>query len=625
MQLPEIYRCIVVCRCSVFGCIRVSVDSILCTASMIASLVLAWINQILAALLGMVLALASLIPIPRLRQWCPPQIAIFDGLIAVTIGIVLYVLILWAFVSLFGSGDDAAKSSIATNDERAAWGQIRRSEELSSDVSGYSLSTENEDVDETQALKDFDDYEKLQTPNENDQTDLVCECRVQNPLDDPFDDEFDGSEATKLGPRISDTHASLERPTGGNRLKTPLEYQERLLGLSIVNRDAVDVAPADFQTAETQVRPKSRGADREARADALEQFTMHILEISPEEAIIEESEYTESMSSLAPCGHCGADYCDDTTCQCGQTSNEAPNGPSANINMNREMTGAEGEEEKTRIPRENDLSVEKTDRSVDLAWWVSQVNPKYDDEESLTLTLDTEFENVNNNNEWKNERFSSLGGDSSSSSATLKEGRKRASSSTDSSDYKTAEEENHNNNAKRGSLTDALAEGDGHALRTKRWHRGERPAALIQNRSQARNDRQRSGQEARRWPAGRRWRNARRRSTSTVSEESKMSTTDTTMRSSLQSEMPSTTDGLALISPSPITLNTPSSEAELTLTQQLRASKYPRLILEGGGDCGVNQLNNRLYFMDTYQQHIFQKTAVHVFGTTNLETFYEQN
>ena len=103
MQLPEIYRCIVVCRCSVFGCIRVSVDSILCTASMIASLVLAWINQILAALLGMVLALASLIPIPRLHQWCPPQIAIFDGLIAVTIGIVLYVLILWAFVSLFGS------------------------------------------------------------------------------------------------------------------------------------------------------------------------------------------------------------------------------------------------------------------------------------------------------------------------------------------------------------------------------------------------------------------------------------------------------------------------------------------------------------------------------------------
>jgi len=48
------------------------------------------------------------------------------------------------------------------------------------------------------------------------------------------------------------------------------------------------------------------------------------------------------------------------------------------------------------------------------------------------------------------------------------------------------------------------------------------------------------------------------------------------------------------------------------------------VILEGGGDCDVNQLNNRLFFMDTYQQHLFEKTAVHVFGTANVDTFCEQ-
>ena len=61
------------------------------------------INKILASILGLGLALVSLIPVPRLRQWCPPQMAIFDALIAITIGIVLYVLILWAVVSFLGS------------------------------------------------------------------------------------------------------------------------------------------------------------------------------------------------------------------------------------------------------------------------------------------------------------------------------------------------------------------------------------------------------------------------------------------------------------------------------------------------------------------------------------------
>ena len=58
---------------------------------------------------------------------------------------------------------------------------------------------------------------------------------------------------------------------------------------------------------------------------------------------------------------------------------------------------------------------------------------------------------------------------------------------------------------------------------------------------------------------------------------------------------------------------------------QMQAAKTPRVILEGGGDCDISEVNNRLSFMDSYQQHLFQKTALHIFGTANLDTFCEQN
>jgi len=58
----------------------------------------ALLNKLAAMFLGAFLLLLSLVPIPRLGQWCPPTIAIFDGLLALTCGIILYVLILMAFV-----------------------------------------------------------------------------------------------------------------------------------------------------------------------------------------------------------------------------------------------------------------------------------------------------------------------------------------------------------------------------------------------------------------------------------------------------------------------------------------------------------------------------------------------
>jgi len=57
----------------------------------------AMLLKLRSLLLGIFLLLLSLIPIPRLSQWCPPAIAIFDGLLAITAGIAFYVLILWAF------------------------------------------------------------------------------------------------------------------------------------------------------------------------------------------------------------------------------------------------------------------------------------------------------------------------------------------------------------------------------------------------------------------------------------------------------------------------------------------------------------------------------------------------
>merc|ERR1711931_285894 len=57
----------------------------------------ALLNKLAALILGLFLVIISLIPIPRLGQWCPAFIALFDGLLAITVGLILYVLILWAF------------------------------------------------------------------------------------------------------------------------------------------------------------------------------------------------------------------------------------------------------------------------------------------------------------------------------------------------------------------------------------------------------------------------------------------------------------------------------------------------------------------------------------------------
>ena len=66
---------------------------------------IAWgtISKLLASVLGILISIASLIPLPRFTQWCPPMIPLFDGMIALAVGMILYVLILWAWVSWFGT------------------------------------------------------------------------------------------------------------------------------------------------------------------------------------------------------------------------------------------------------------------------------------------------------------------------------------------------------------------------------------------------------------------------------------------------------------------------------------------------------------------------------------------
>ena len=59
------------------------------------------ISKIFASSFGVVMSLLSLIPLPRLNNWCPPVVPIFDFLIALAVGIILYVLVLWAVVSWF--------------------------------------------------------------------------------------------------------------------------------------------------------------------------------------------------------------------------------------------------------------------------------------------------------------------------------------------------------------------------------------------------------------------------------------------------------------------------------------------------------------------------------------------
>merc|ERR1719244_1502388 len=52
------------------------------------------VQELAAFVLGLVLVGGSFIPMPRLTNWCPPTVALFDGLIAVAIGLVVYVLLL---------------------------------------------------------------------------------------------------------------------------------------------------------------------------------------------------------------------------------------------------------------------------------------------------------------------------------------------------------------------------------------------------------------------------------------------------------------------------------------------------------------------------------------------------
>lgn len=649
MDSSGIHRFIAACRCNIFSCVCCSSSSgVLGTISMLVSFLWASINKILASILGLGLALVSLIPVPRLRQWCPPQMAIFDALIAITIGIVLYVLILWAVVSFLGSGEESSsreadqQSGAADRSNKYSYGfsvgsesdETVGSESDETDFSGAYAAYKEDEID-----GDYQSEYLTNPASQETDSGISDESQGQALVSAGFENVEDEDSRAKI-PNVTfglDQETTRPKQTYQSQPKTPRDYQEGLLRMTVVKRDSVDIPPSDFQpetnTAETQVRPKSRAA---SRSSALEQFTMHILEISPEEAVIEESEYTESRNSSPLCGHCGADYCDDTTCPCGTgcaTSNTFPNDKSENMKAD-ERSEAEKEEDKPKEEsiNEDELSMMGVDRSEDLARWVSQVDPNFDDDEEKRSQTD-DLENVNNNNRWRGigKRSSGIDGDSSSSSGTLKDSRWRASSS-DSSEYLTAEEENQNNNAKdivrRERPEDALGEGDGLGMR--RWRQERRPDALIQKRptgrdllnSELRNTKSAAGRNV----------TVRARGRSTTSnasgDNSKMSTTDTTRMSSLQSEMPSempsTTDGVALISPPPITLNAPSSEAELTLTQQLRAAKCRPVILEGGGDCDVNQLNNRLFFMDTYQQHLFEKTAVHVFGTANVDTFCEQ-
>ena len=86
-----------------FNALSFPSERVIQTVSAITNVAWSAISNLLAAGLGLILSLLSWIPLPRLTQWCPPMIPIFDGLIALTIGIILYVLALWILVAYFGS------------------------------------------------------------------------------------------------------------------------------------------------------------------------------------------------------------------------------------------------------------------------------------------------------------------------------------------------------------------------------------------------------------------------------------------------------------------------------------------------------------------------------------------
>lgn len=629
---------------------------------------IAWgtISKLLASVLGILISIASLFPLPRFTQWCPPMIPLFDGMIALAVGMILYVLILWAWVSWFGTEEEDS-SNHETGPRQAKRDNRPPQDRRETRPCGCCDSgAENSRDDTTKAAVALHiNSEPVLRSTRGDKL-SQGEIREQSsdilPLidsDDGRDGEYPltGRTLIDLGsvePNSRASHSvhgsivsSIRQNPDEPYLSPMTEQREQQLEIS--HRDRINIPPADYQTAETQVRPKAKSKSRASKSiDNLEMYTMHIVEISPEEAVVEESEYTESMTSEhSLCQHCGADYCDDDTCPCGTEdgTGNAQTDDSGHHNVNEgraegpmeEGSDAEKTLEEESSPADDGnalLTNEEYDRSGDVAEWVNSVSPDYDVDgarEESAASGPAEEKNANNNNRCNHDN------NTDSSSETLKGSRRRLFS-TDSSEYFTAEEEISNKPGENRFLfrqrrrrrsssldqtdaslaTDVLAEGDGVSVGSRGWRRKTRPEALIQRTAMA------SDKRRKRRGATDGYLDSTASSLSGPESVARMSTTNTTMVSSLRSEIPSTTEGVALISPPPVTLDTPSSDIQLTLTQQLQVAQLPHVVLEGSGDCNICELNNRISFLEAYQPHLFQKTAVHIFGTANLDTFYEQ-
>jgi len=645
-------------------------ERVLQTVTLLTNIVWGTISKVLASVLGIFITIASLIPLPRLTKWCPPMIPLFDGMIALVVGMILYVLILWAWVSWSETDNDED----APNEENRPGPAVKDTRPPSDRQEtrpscGCDGGPKNSRAGTERAVALHINSEPVLKSTRGDERPKEV-TRSQSIEDLPLnegDDRKGGQSPVRrtfidIGPVEANSrsphsvHGSIVSSIRQHQPFLPPTTEQREQQLEISHRDRINIPPADYLTAETQVRPKAKSKSRSSKTiESLEMYTMHIVEISPEEAVVEESEYTESViSEHSLCQHCGADYCDDATCPCGVgdgTSNaQTDDVDQENINENTESKEEESDAEKT-MEDESSANVDENgggalvseevyDRSGDVAEWVNRVNPDYDiygSREESALSRQ-EGDNANNNNRCNHNNNNNQWeiGDTDSSSETLKGSRRRLSS-IDSSEYVTAEEEisntqrhprtrQHRRRRDSSSLdktvdslaTDVLAEGDGVSVTSRRWRRKTRPEVLIQSATTASATRKKLRCRANGYL------DSTASSLSGQESAAMMSTTNTTMLSSLRSEIPSTTDGVALISPPPVTLDTPSSDIQLSLAQQLQAAQLPRVILEGCGDCNIGELNNQLSFLEAYQPHLFQKTSVHIFGTANLDTFYEQ-
>jgi len=222
-------------------------------ATTIGALVYSSIYQVTTFVLGLCVWASSLIPWPR--SWCPPYVAVFDGLIGIGFGIILYVGILWLIFGKNPEIEDTEEDNTLFQEQP---------------VTLLSTWTDKE--------RKCPQATKQDIPTPTPQTEAT----------EPGDVDVFPTTRTKIDlPRSDDYIPSFKQMRHREPMQPHNEMDDMWANLDIYHGDSVDIPPTSGPMPNQE----------------LDMFFQHLVEIEPEES--------EDSDSDSPCEFCGREYCDD--------------------------------------------------------------------------------------------------------------------------------------------------------------------------------------------------------------------------------------------------------------------------------------------------------------------------